>query len=61
MESFLRMLEFDVAFSAYATRDDFLTSPVVQVAEAACRLLTPTLTHARSIRISLRAVEAHNW
>jgi TPR repeat protein len=40
MDSLKRLVEFDVAVSAYETQEDFLRSPVVQVAEAAsCRLL----------------------
>jgi hypothetical protein len=40
MDSLKRVVEFDVAVSAYETQEDFLRSPVVQVAEAAsCRLL----------------------
>jgi hypothetical protein len=38
MESLKRVLEFDTFFNAYNTRDDIMRSPVVQVAEAACRL-----------------------
>jgi hypothetical protein len=37
MDSLKRVLEFDAAFSAYETQHDILSSPVVQVAEAACR------------------------
>jgi hypothetical protein len=39
MNSLKRVIEFEVAFNDYETQDDFLSSPVVQVAEAACRLL----------------------
>ena len=39
MDSLKRVVEFDVVFSAYETQADFLSSLVVQVAEAACRLL----------------------
>jgi hypothetical protein len=38
MESFERVLELDAPSSAYKTQDDFLSSFVVKVAEAACRL-----------------------
>jgi hypothetical protein len=41
MKSLKRVLEFDATFGAYETQDDFLRSPVVQAAEAACRLLLP--------------------
>jgi hypothetical protein len=39
IDSLKRVLEFDGACSAHETRDDFLNSPVVQVAQAACHRL----------------------
>jgi hypothetical protein len=38
MDSLKRMLESDIAFSVYETQDAFLSSPVVQATEVACRL-----------------------